>query len=221
MRIISRKRLIQFWERYPDAEQPLRAWYAEAKKANWKTPIEVKAVYRNASILANNRVVFNIKGNDYRLVVVVEYRQGKIFIRFVGTHAEYNGIDATTIYVGGGMMDIKPIRAEEDYQAALKEIEVLWGAEPGTPEEDRCEVLFTLVEAYEHEHYEILPPDPVEAIKYYLESRGLERRDLEPYLGSSGRVSEVLSYKRPLTLRMIRKLHAGLGIPSDVLINKP
>ena len=116
------------------------------------------------------------------------------------------------------MMDIKPIRTEEDYQTALKEIEKLWGAEPGTPEGDRCEVLFTLVEAYEDEHYEILPPDPVEAIKYYLESRGLERRDLEPYLGSSGRVSEVLSYKRPLTLHMIRKLHTGLGIPAEVLI---
>lgn len=118
-------------------------------------------------------------------------------------------------------MDIKPIRTEEDYEAALKEIERLWGTEPGTPEGDCFEVLFTLVEAYEDEHYEILPPDPVEAIKYYLESRGLERRDLEPYIGSSGRVSEVLNRKRPLTLHMIRKLHAGLGIPAEVLINTP
>ena len=97
MRIISRKRLVEFWEVHPDAEQPLRAWYAETKKANWKTPAEIKAIYRSVSILPHNRVVFNIKGNDYRIVVIVEYTQGKLFIRFIGTHSEYDGIDATTI----------------------------------------------------------------------------------------------------------------------------
>jgi HTH-type transcriptional regulator/antitoxin HigA len=117
-------------------------------------------------------------------------------------------------------MDIKPIRTEEDYEAALKEVERLWGAEPGTPDGDHFEVLFTLVEAYEEQHYKIPPPDPIEAIKYYMESRGLDRKDLEAYLGGSGRVSEVLNRKRPLTLRMIRKLHAGMGIPAEVLINE-
>jgi HTH-type transcriptional regulator/antitoxin HigA len=117
-------------------------------------------------------------------------------------------------------MDIKPIRTEEDYQAALKEVERLWAVEPGTPDGDLLEVLFTLVEAYEEQHYEILPPDPVESIKYTMESRGLDRSDLEAYIGGSGRVSEVLSHKRPLTLRMIRKLNAGLGIPAEVLINE-
>jgi mRNA interferase HigB len=97
MRIISRRRLVEFWETHPDAEQPLRAWYTEAKKASWNSPAEIKAIYRNVSILSNNRVVFNIKGNTYRLVVVVEYSQGKMFIRFVGTHAEYDRIDATSI----------------------------------------------------------------------------------------------------------------------------
>ena len=118
-------------------------------------------------------------------------------------------------------MDIKPVRTEEDYQATLREIERLWGAEPGTPESDRFEVLVTLVEAYEDQHYEILPPDPIDALEYYMESRGLDRRQLEAYIGSSGRVSEVLNRKRPLTLRMIRKLHSGLGIPAEVLINEP
>ena len=97
MRIISRRRLVEFWESHPDAEQPLRAWYIEAKKANWNTPAEIKAIYHSVSILPNNRVVFNIKGNTYRLVVIVEYSQGKMFIRFVGTHAEYDRIDATSI----------------------------------------------------------------------------------------------------------------------------
>jgi len=116
-------------------------------------------------------------------------------------------------------MDIKPIRTEADYEAALIEIENLWGAEPGTPDGDRFEVLFTLVEAYEDQHYEISPPDPVEAIKYYMESRGLERKDLEPFIGTSGRVSEILNHKRPLTLNMIRRLNRGLGIPAEALIN--
>jgi len=115
-------------------------------------------------------------------------------------------------------MEIKPIRTEADYEAALAEVERLWGAEPGTPDGDRFEVLFTLVEAYEEKQYPILPPDPVEAIKYYMDSRGLDRRDLEQYIGPSGRVSEVLSRKRPLTLAMIRKLNAGLGIPAEILI---
>jgi HTH-type transcriptional regulator/antitoxin HigA len=120
------------------------------------------------------------------------------------------------------IMEIKPIRTEADYEAALKEVERLWGAEPGTPDGDRFEVLFTLVEAYEEQHYPILPPDPIEAIKYYMESRGLSRRDLEQYIGPSGRVSEVLKRKRPLTLPMIRKLNdEGLGIPAEVLIQKP
>jgi HTH-type transcriptional regulator/antitoxin HigA len=117
-------------------------------------------------------------------------------------------------------MDIKPLRTEADYEFALKEVERLWGAEPGTPNGDRFEVLFILVEAYEDQFYPILPPDPVEAIKYFMESRGLERRDLERYIGPSGRVSEVLNHKRPLTLSMIRKLNAGLGIPAEVLIQK-
>jgi HTH-type transcriptional regulator/antitoxin HigA len=116
-------------------------------------------------------------------------------------------------------MEIKPIRSDSDYEAALKEIERLWGSEPGTLEGDRFEVLFALVEAYENQHYDILPPDPVEAIKYYMESRGLERKDLEPFIGGSGRVSEVLNHKRSLSLSMIRKLHKGLGIPAESLIS--
>jgi HTH-type transcriptional regulator/antitoxin HigA len=115
-------------------------------------------------------------------------------------------------------MEIKPIRTEKDYEDALKQVEQLWGAAPGTPEADRFDVLFTLTEAYEGQHYPILPPDPVQAIEYYMDSRGLDRQDLELYIGSSGRVSEILNRKRPLTLAMIRKLNAGFGIPAEILI---
>ena len=97
MRIISRKVLREFWERHPDARQALQAWYADAKRATWKTPTALKNVYRNASIIANNRVVFNIKGNRYRLVVAITYEYGIVYIRFVGTHREYDRIDAATI----------------------------------------------------------------------------------------------------------------------------
>ena len=115
-------------------------------------------------------------------------------------------------------MDIRPIKTEADHQAALAEIERLFDAPPGTPEGDRLEVLTTLVEAYENKHYNLPLPDPIEAIRYYMESRGLSRRDLEPYIGNRARVSEVLNRKRPLSIDMIRRLHAGLGIPAEVLI---
>ena len=115
-------------------------------------------------------------------------------------------------------MDIRPIRTEADYVAALAEIERLFDAAPSTPEGDRLDVMVTLVEAYEAQHYPIPEPDPIEAIKYTMESRGLSRSDLEPYIGSRARVAEVLNRKRPLSLNMIRRLYAGLGIPADVLV---
>ena len=115
-------------------------------------------------------------------------------------------------------MEIRPIKTEADYQAVLDEIESLFDAEPGTPEGDRLEVLTTLVEAYEDRHYSLPMPDPIAAIEYHMESRGLSRRDLEPYLGSRARVSEILNRRRPLSMEMIRRLHTGLGIPAEVLI---
>jgi HTH-type transcriptional regulator/antitoxin HigA len=115
-------------------------------------------------------------------------------------------------------MEIKPIKNDADYQAVLEEIERLFDAAPDTPEGDRLEVMVTLVEAYEEKHYSLPIPDPVEAILYHMESRGLSRRDLETYIGSRARVSEVLNRKRPLTMEMIRNLHKGLGIPAEVLI---
>ncbi len=115
-------------------------------------------------------------------------------------------------------MDIKPIKTKADYRAALAEIERLFDAKRGTPEGDRLDVLATLAEAYEARHLPIPLPDPIEAILYHMESRGLTRADLEPYLGSRARVAEVLNRKRSLSIEMIRRLHTGLGIPSEVLI---
>ena len=86
-----------FWEKHPDAKAPLQAWYALASRAGWKSPSDIKAAYRHASFIANERVVFNIKGNDYRLVVLVRYDKGLLFVKFVGTHAQYDKIDASTV----------------------------------------------------------------------------------------------------------------------------
>lgn len=99
MKIISAGTLRAYWEGNPLSEQPLRAWHDEARKAQWNTPQDIKDLYRNASFLGDNRVVFNIKGNDYRLVTAVAYKVGVVYIKFIGTHAEYDAIDALTVEI--------------------------------------------------------------------------------------------------------------------------
>jgi HTH-type transcriptional regulator/antitoxin HigA len=116
------------------------------------------------------------------------------------------------------MKNLKPIRTEADYEAALAEIERLWGAPAGTPEGDRLDIMATLVDAYENEHYPIDPPDPIEAIKFRMEQQGLTRKDLEGILGTRTRVAEVLNRRRGLSINMIRRLHEKLGISAEVLI---
>ena len=113
---------------------------------------------------------------------------------------------------------LKPIRAETDYEAALAELERLWGAKANTPDGDRLDVLATLIDAYETEHYPMDPPDPIDAIKFRMEQQGLTRKDLEPLIGSRTRVAEVLNRKRSLSISMIRRLHDRLGISAEVLI---
>ena len=118
-------------------------------------------------------------------------------------------------------MNIKPIKTVTDYEDALSEIDRLWGAESSTPKGDKLDILITLVEAYERDHYPISPPDPVEAIKFRMDQLGLSRKDLEGYLGSRGRVSEILNHKRDLSITMIRQLHAHLDIPLESLVSIP
>lgn len=115
-------------------------------------------------------------------------------------------------------MDIDPIKTSRDYRRTLREIEGLMTAKRNTPEGDRLDVLVTLVEAWEAKHYPLDLPDPIEAIKYHMDQSGLHPRDLIPFIGSRNRVHEVLNRKRPLTLKMIRRLHKELGIPAESLI---
>jgi HTH-type transcriptional regulator/antitoxin HigA len=116
-------------------------------------------------------------------------------------------------------MQVKPIRTEAAYDEALREISCLFAAEQGSEEYDLLDVLTTLVQAYEANHHPVPPPDPISAIEYEAEKRGLSRRDLERYIGPSGRVSEVLSGRRALSMSMVRRLRAGLGISADVLVS--
>jgi HTH-type transcriptional regulator/antitoxin HigA len=115
-------------------------------------------------------------------------------------------------------VEVRPIRTKRDHAAALKEVERLWGAKAGTSDGDRLDVLATLVDAYETEHYPMDPPDPVEAIKFRMEQQGLTRRDLEEIIGTRTRIAEVLNRKRGLSIAMIRRLHDRLDISADVLI---
>lgn len=115
-------------------------------------------------------------------------------------------------------MNIKPIRSDEDLQGAFQRLEGIFQAEDGTPEADEMEILVTLIEAYENKNYPITPPDPIEAIKFRMDQQGLSPKDLQVFIGSSGRVSEVLNHKRPLSLKMIKRLHDGLHIPYESLL---
>ena len=116
-------------------------------------------------------------------------------------------------------MNIKPIRNDDDLRSAFKLLDKIFQAQEVTPAADEMEILVTLIEAYEHKHYPMSAADPVEAIKFRMEQQGLTQKDLEPYIGSSGRVSEVLNHKRRLSLQMVKRLHEGLHIPYESLLS--
>jgi HTH-type transcriptional regulator/antitoxin HigA len=116
------------------------------------------------------------------------------------------------------LVAVRPIRTEADYDAALSEIETLMPARPGTADGDRLDILTTLIEAYEAEHHAVEAPDPVALIQFVMEQRGLDRAEIGKFIGERGRVSEILSKKRALSLPMIRKLHEGLGLPAAILV---
>ena len=116
-------------------------------------------------------------------------------------------------------MNIKPIHSDDDVQAAFKRLDVIYQAAEGTPEADEMEILATLIEVYEQKHFPLGVVDPIEAIRFRMEQQGLTKKDLEPYIGSSGRVSEVLNRLRGLSLQMIKRLHDGLHIPYESLLS--
>ena len=149
---------------------------------------------------------------------------GLFFVKFVDTQKHKGVINAATINneLIGVTMDIQPIRTKTDYKNTLKEVSKLVELDPplGSNDGDRLDILVTMVQAYEARHFSLDIPDPVDAIKFRMEQQGLKPKDLEPMIGRSNRVYEVLNRKRPLTLAMVRKLHAGLGISAECLINQ-
>ncbi len=219
MRIVAIKILRLFWDKHPDAKPHLEAWVDDVRKAIWRQPSDTKAHFCNASILKNRRVVFNIKGNRYRLIVAVAYQYGALTSNF-SVHTRNTMPSTPKPSRWRYDMSIHPIHTDDDYRSAMKEVSTYFDNEPkpGTEEGDRFEILLTLVEDYENRHFPVDLPDPVEAIKFRMEQTGLTPKDLQPMIGRLNRVYEILNRKRPLTLGMIRKLHEGLGIPAESLI---
>ena len=218
MRVIATNTLCAFWQTHADAEGPLKAWFAETSRSAWHSMADIKRQYATASIIDNERVVFNVGGNKYRLVVKLWFPGKAVCFKFIGTHKRYDPIDVKKLREGKQAMEIHPIRNQRDHARALRAVEHLWGARPGTAEADKLEILVTLVDAYEAKHHPLDPPDPIDAIRFRMEQMGLTRQHLVSIIGSRARVSEILNRRRPLTIAMIARLRDKLGISADVLI---
>lgn len=149
-----------------------------------------------------NKLIFNIGGNNYRLIARVSYEHRRLTVKWIGTHA------------------VRPIRSREDLNAALKRLDEIFDAPAGSPEGDEAEVLTIVIRTYEREHFPIGESDPVEALKFHMERLGLKQADLIPFMGASSRVSEVMNRKRSLTVEMVRNLSSGLGIPAESLLGQ-
>lgn len=166
-------------------------------------------------MVGNDRIVLDICGNRYRLVVQFHDVAQVARIRFSGAHAEYDGIDATTVRT----MEVRPIRTPEDHEAALARIGESMDAGEGTPAVAEFEVLAILVERYEQESFSIDPPSALDAILFRMEQAGYRQRDLAEVLGSRSRASEIMrGLAKRLSVTQIRRLHAAWKIPADILI---
>ena len=214
MRIIATQTLRNYIRTYPKAEQSLLAWNQEAESAHWDSPNELKGQYRNASILSQKRVVFNIRGNHYRLVVDIEYRLKSSLLCGSGrTERMIKLTQETSVMIG-------PIKNNEQYDRYLGRIYELTQADmaPDSKESDELEVLSILVKDYENVHFPVPKPSPLEAIRFRLEQMGISEKELSEILGYRSRKSEILSGKRKLNLSMIRRLNEKLHIPAEILI---
>jgi antitoxin component HigA of HigAB toxin-antitoxin module/mRNA-degrading endonuclease HigB of HigAB toxin-antitoxin module len=231
LRIISRRPLREFGETHADARGPLDAWHSIVKGREYRSPHELRQDFPTASFLGGSRTVFNIGGDKHRLVVDMRYDLGRVYVREVLAHEEYDrrSIDGTLRereeewIVSTDRLDFsRPhvLRSETEHDAAIAEIERLLDedVEAGSEGYDRLEFLSVLVEHYEDERYPMGAVTPREAVSFMLEQKGLERSDLDGVMGGRSRVSEFLTGKRELSKSQVEGLRRLLGIPADVLL---
>jgi len=193
-------------------------WRRIVQAAHWQNVAEVQAAFSKAKALNGERVRFEVAGGDFRLIAAFDFRRSIAFVKFVGTHAEYNKIDADRKSVlKVEIMNVRPIRNDSDHEATLREIEQLWSADEGTDDGDLLDVLVTLAEAYEERRWPVDEISPVEAIEAAMAYEGHSRADLGRLIGPS-RATEILQRKRALTLPMIRKIASAWHVPERVLV---
>ncbi len=222
MRVIARNVLVSFWGKHPEAKVSLERWHTIVRAAQWTSTDEVQKAAPKAKVLNRERVRFEVAGGNYRLVAAFDFRRQIAFVKFIGTHAEYDRIDALTVsQFQGDDMDIRPIRTDQDHRAALAAIEACWGAPEGTEEGDKLDVLLALVEIYEAKRWPIEIDetfDPIDVLRYAIDELGHTQAELAELLGSRSRASEVLSRRRALTVEMIHKVGEAWKIPADLLV---
>jgi HTH-type transcriptional regulator/antitoxin HigA len=213
--------LLEFIKQYPLASTALLEWYHELEKADFKNFNELKKVYNNASLVGDDRIVFNIMGNKFRMVIRIVFEYKAIQIKWFGTHAQYDKIDAKTSSLKGGKMELKIIKCETQYQEYLNWVDELFDKQvnPDTKEGEILQVALLLIKQYEDVHYPVPMPDPIEAIKAKMKDAGLRNKDLVGKVGSKGYVSSILSGRKPLTLELAKFFHRELNIPSEVLLS--
>ena len=222
MRVTARNVLVSFWGKHPEAKVSLERWHTIVRAAQWTSTDEVQKAAPKAKVLNRERVRFEVAGGNYRLVAAFDFRRQIAFVKFIGTHAEYDRIDALTVsQFQGDDMDIRPIRTDQDHRAALAAIEACWGAPEGTEEGDKLDVLLALVEIYEAKRWPIEIDetfDPIDVLRYAIDELGHTQAELAELLGSRSRASEVLSRRRALTVEMIHKVGEAWKIPADLLV---
>ena len=220
MWVVARNALV--WGRHPEAKVSLERWHTIVRAAQWTSTDEVQKAAPKAKVLNRERVRFEVAGGNYRLVAAFDFRRQIAFVKFIGTHAEYDRIDALTVsQFQGDDMDIRPIRTDQDHRAALAAIEACWGALEGTEEGDKLDVLLALVEIYEAKRWPIEIDetfDPIDVLRYAIDELGHTQAELAELLGSRSRASEVLSRRRALTVEMIHKVGEAWKIPADLLV---
>lgn len=220
MRLIAWSVLAAFCEVHPETRVPLLRWRTLIRAAHWKSMDDVRLAVPKVKVLNADRARFEIAGGNFRLIVSFDFSRQISFIKFIGTHAEMTApMHSQSLSIEGAVMDIHPIRNDDDHSAALKEIERLWGAANGTDDGDKLDILATLVERYEETRWPAVEDaDPIDLLNYAIDELGHSQVELAELFGSRSRASEVLNRRRPLTVEMIRKISEAWKIPADLLV---